>query len=167
MKWIFALLLIGIGFSVRADQVYMTPTEFLNQTFGETVPAASVLWLNKAHQEKAETLLGHRAPGLRVRYWQQGDRVAWIFDETGKEYPITMGFVISEQTIESVAILIYRETRGGEVRHSYFTGQFVGAKLNESERLSKTIDGISGATLSVNAVEAVARWALYLQTQIQ
>ncbi|NIQ09996.1 MAG: FMN-binding protein, partial [Gammaproteobacteria bacterium] len=67
---------------------------------------------------------------------------------------------------ETVEIMVYRESRGGEVRHDFFRNQFDGARLTEQYSLDRNIDGISGATLSVNAVTAVTRWALYLHEQV-
>ena len=76
--------------------------------------------------------------------------------------PITTGLVINEDRVERIRVLEYRESRGGEVRHPFFTGQFKGAGLTEEHRLDRPIDGISGATLSVRALKKLAALALYL-----
>ena len=60
--------------------------------------------------------------------------------------------------ILQLSILAYRESRGGEVRHANFLKQYQGASLQQDEQLNKTIDGISGATLSVRAVGAWQGW---------
>jgi Na+-transporting NADH:ubiquinone oxidoreductase subunit NqrC len=59
-------------------------------------------------------------------------------------------------------VLIFRESHGWEVRHDFFTDQFKGLTLDGDSNLSARIDGISGATLSVNALRNLARFALYL-----
>ena len=67
--------------------------------------------------------------------------------------------------MDFVDILTYRESRGYEVRHDFFTRQFKGAAL-KGDKLTNRIDGISGATLSVWAVTNVSEWALYLHEQV-
>jgi hypothetical protein len=59
-------------------------------------------------------------------------------------------------------VLIFRESRGWEVRHDFFTDQFKGVTLNDDRELDLPIDNISGATLSVRALTRLARLALYL-----
>jgi hypothetical protein len=60
-----------------------------------------------------------------------------------------------------VRVLVYRESRGQEVRQSAFLKQFKEAKLAQGDRLDRQIDGIAGATLSVGAMERMARLALF------
>ena len=86
-------------------------------------------------------------------------------EEIGKERPITIGVVVVDDTIQSVSVLAFLESRGWEVRYPFFTDQFSGARLDETQQLSSHIDGITGATLSVRAVTNVARLALYLAEQ--
>lgn len=121
-----------------------------------------VLWLSPETRNRLAGILGHPFAGLRVRYWQSGDRTAWVLDETGKEQPITAGFVVKKSRIESVDILGYRESRGGEVQQGFFTRQFKESGLGADDRLDRSIDGITGATLSVSAVTRMARCALVL-----
>jgi len=84
----------------------------------------------------------------------------WILEETGKEELITAGFVVVGGRIDHVRVLVYRESRGQEVRQSSFVKQFKDAKLARGNRLDRDIDGIVGATLSVGAMERMARLAL-------
>jgi len=65
-----------------------------------------------------------------------------------------------------VKILAYRESRGGEVRYPAYTAQYRGASLSQNMRLNQNIDGITGATLSVWAVNKVAALALYYHSQL-
>jgi hypothetical protein len=84
----------------------------------------------------------------------------WILEETGKEELITAGFVVVSGRIDHVRVLAYRESRGQEVRQPSFLKQFRDARLREDDRLDRDIDGIVGATLSVGAMERMARLAL-------
>jgi hypothetical protein len=110
--------------------------------------------------------LGHRYKKIRVPYWQAGCRSAWILEEIGKERPITTGFVVNSQGLESVKVLIFRESRGWEVKHDFFAQQFINAKLTKKHQLDKKIDNISGATLSVRAVTNISKMALLLHEHI-
>jgi len=112
-------------------------------------------------------MLGHDYKGLRIRYWKQDERTAWVLDEIGKDKPITTGFVIKNGRIERVRVLIFRESRGWEIRHAFFTDQFDKATLNKDRQLDRTIDNISGATLSVRAVTKLARVALLLDQAVK
>jgi hypothetical protein len=143
-----------------ADTVYLEPDAFLKRTFAE-VPQPGVLWLVGSVQDRLVAVLGHRYPQARLRYWKVGDRTAWILEEVGKERPITAGFVVAGGYIEDAQVLIYRESRGSEVHLPAFLHQFAGASL-EGDRLSTQIDGITGATLSVGALQRMARAALVL-----
>jgi hypothetical protein len=126
---------------------YITPTEFVATSFSAQ-PEQGLIWLKAPEQAMAVKLFGHRYAGLRLRYWRTDERTAWILDEIGKERMITMGIVVDQDQISRVAILEYRESRGGEIRHPFFTQQFVGASMDSKQDLSNPIDGISGATLS-------------------
>ena len=72
---------------------------------------------------------------------------------------------IENNQIVAVDVLVYRESRGGEVQQNFFTKQFQGLTLDKNDKLSKKIDGITGATLSVWALQKVARLALMFDSQ--
>lgn len=135
---------------------------FLARSFGKQTPQTATLWLKPALKQRAEQILQHPYQGMRLKYWQAGSRSAWVLDEIGKEQPITTGVVIDSGKIVAVEVLAYRESRGGEVQQNFFTRQFQGAILGKDDALSKRIDGITGATLSVNAMQKIARIALLL-----
>jgi len=149
-----------------AGGIYQEPAAFIDQVFDNKPPKAEVLWLDKALKEKIAAILDHNYSGLRVRYWRQDNKSAWILDEIGKEKPITAGIVIIDGKIELLKILAFRESRGWEVRHDFFTNQFTHARLTDDQQLDKNIDNISGATLSVRAVSKLARIALLLDLQV-
>lgn len=141
---------------------HQSKADFLQAAFSGQPSVMRILRLTPILREKAKKILTHKYRGARVRYWEQGERTAWIIDEVGKEMPITMGLIIENNRLESVSILVYREERGGEVYQKSFLQQFTQIALNEEERLPKEIDGITGATLSVNAVTRVVNLALLL-----
>lgn len=174
--WLMFWLLPGLGLtlhpihsSVASDvshTLYYSQPEFLRQVFNTEVPARKLLILDQALNIKASGILGHHYPSKRIRYWKHQTTTAWIFDEVGKDMPITLGIVIDQNKIQRVEILVYREERGGEVHHAFFKNQFEGLTLTQDDTLSNTIDGITGATLSVNAVTRVATLALALHRHL-
>ncbi len=161
---LFSLCLVQLP--VIAGGQYLEPDEFIRQTFGEPQPKARALWLKKAQREKIEQILAHNFRKLRIRYWAQENKTAWILNEIGKEKPITIGVTIKDHKIENIRVLTFRESRGSEIRHDFFTQQFLQASLKDDLQLDRPIDGISGATLSVRAISKIARIALYLDQQL-
>jgi hypothetical protein len=151
--------------SAAAVSVYETQSDFLTRAFGTSLPEPGVIWLSGETKSSVGKILGHPYAGLRVRYWCRAAQSAWILEEIGKEQPITVGIIINSNYIKSLGVLTYRENRGGEVATPAFTDQFMGASINASGRLSKKIDSISGATLSVNALTRLANMALFLHDE--
>ena len=158
-----ALLMLALGAAVAGwvrGEVYQEPDAFVAEVFG-TRPEPKVLWLTKDIQAQAAAILGHPPVQLRQRYWSDAHKSVWILEEIGKEELITAGFVVAEGHIDHVRVLVYRESRGQEVRYPSFLKQFKEAKLAQGDRLDREIDGVAGATLSVGAMERMARLALF------
>lgn len=165
--WLLAVLLASSAAAPAAEQTFQAPEQFILEAFVDgTPPAPQVLWLTGALAADIDAILGHAPAALRQRYWRDGERTAWILEEIGKEQPITAGFVVETGALRTARVLIYRESRGWEVRHDFFTRQFVGSRLRPDHTLDTRIDNISGATLSVNALQRLARVALRLHAQV-
>lgn len=163
-SWLLCLLL-ATATNLPAKGVYQEPDAFLKEVFNGEPPTPKVLWITRMLRDPIVEILGHSPDALRMRYWKSNQRSAWILEEIGKEQPITVGLVINDGKLETVRVLAFRESRGWEVRYPFFTDQFTGAALTDDRNLDRTIDGISGATLSVRALQKLARLALYLDTQ--
>ncbi|NND43814.1 MAG: FMN-binding protein [Xanthomonadales bacterium] len=148
-----------------ADSVYETNAQFLDRAFDGNPPDARVLWLSGEVKAGVRERLGHDYPALRLRYWCRAARSAWILEEIGKELPITVGLIVEAGRIESLRVLVYRENRGGEVARATFSDQFNGAGPGRQRGLDTGIDGITGATLSVQALTRLAGVGLYLHTK--
>ena len=161
---LFLLVLLQAG-TTLADDAYQSPEEFLHEAFSDTTPDAGIIWLKGDVRDTSSKILGHPYPGLRIRYWGKDGRTAWILEEVGKVKPITVGLVINDDGLEQIRVLAFRESRGWEVRYPFFTDQFTGIGLTSDKELDRSIDGISGATLSVRALKKLARLALYLHSQ--
>lgn len=161
-------LLAASTFAGAASGVYMAPEQFLSEAFPKASPTSATLWISGPLRDTTEKILAHPPSSARQRYWYAGDRSAWILDEIGKEKPITAGFVIQNDRIVAAHVLTFRESRGWEIRSPGFTAQFDGVRLQGADSdpgLDQSIDGISGATLSVRAMRKMAKLALtYHQT---
>ena len=167
MKRVIAVFLLLFSHSVWSQVgQYMTVDAFKTRFFASD-SGWKTLWVNKALRAEIEQILGHRFTTLRLRYWGENNRTGWILEEIGKEQLITVGVVVEDNAIIDITILEYRESRGGEVRYPFFTQQFHQAKLDKSQgyRLNKSIDGITGATLSVRALKKIATLALFCHEQ--
>ena len=161
---VFLLCLIFPALAM-ANDVYQQPEDFINEVFAGKPPQRRVLSLTDSVRNEIKEILGHDLGVMRLRYWGEDGRTAWILEETGKERPITTGIVVNKGKLELLKVLIYRESRGSEVRHPFFTDQFKGATLEKDDELDRPIDGISGATLSTRALTRLVRLALYLHQQ--
>lgn len=162
LRRIFGILLAFLAPSALcAEEVYQAPDRFVAESLGMDLPKPEVLWLTRDRVAGAARILGHAPAQLRQRYWHDGDKTVWVLEEIGKEEPITAGFVIASGRVKQAKVLVYRESRGGEIRYPAFLRQYEGVGLMDDERLDRGIDGISGATLSVRAMERMARLALY------
>lgn len=152
--------------AAAATQVYMEPETFVAEAFDGAPPEPRTVWLIDDLGEQATAILGHSPGQLRERYWLEDGRSVWILEEIGKERPITVGWIIEEQRIVGTEVLIYRESRGWEIRYPFFKQQFDGARLDNDKRLDREVDNIAGATLSVNAMQRMARLALLLHDHV-
>jgi hypothetical protein len=160
-----AVLLLAAAAAHAED--YLDREQFLAQAFAGTVPEQKTLWIDGAMRQRAQQVLGVAPANLRVRYWAAGGRSAWILEEIGKEQPITFGIVVEQRHIAALSVMAFRESRGGEIRHAFFTTQYTGAGLDGAGELDRSVDGITGATLSVRATSRAARLALWLDAQAE
>ncbi|MFT6896438.1 MAG: hypothetical protein ACJA13_000839 [Paraglaciecola sp.] len=159
------LLLCSVSFSLVAKGTYLSSEQFIGHAFNGNVPKVQALWLSAQDKTIIGNIMSRPFNLLRVHYWQQDEETVWIIDEIGKEKPITIGVHIKQKKIVELKVLAFRESRGDEVRHSFFTTQFTAAKLDQENQLTQSIDGITGATLSVWALTKVARLALWLNNK--
>ncbi|MDW3096441.1 MAG: FMN-binding protein [Gammaproteobacteria bacterium] len=149
-----------------AKGVYQSPEDFILEIFSSTAPEAERVIVKGDLSKELKSILGHRYSKIRIPYWRDGDRTVWILEKIGKELPITAGFVISDNQVEQFKVLVFRESRGWEIRNDFFTEQFDGAYLTTKNKLNQPIDNITGATMSVNAMKKLSRMALYLHKQV-
>ncbi|MDQ7005085.1 MAG: FMN-binding protein [Ghiorsea sp.] len=169
MRVLFVLMLLAWSSLSHAD-IYLESQVFVQQQFSGHPPQPQVIWLNGELKAKLAGVLQHKYTGLRIRYWQgeeNGLQTVWVLNEIGKEKNITVGITVAQDSIKTLQVLAFRESRGWEVKHGFFTRQFVSMFLKKDMQLSGHIDGITGATMSVRAVKKLAKVALLLHSEVQ
>jgi hypothetical protein len=90
-----------------------------------------------------------------------------VSEEIGKYHPIT--FLVGatpEFRVQRVSVLVYRESHGGDVRRERFLNQYRGKNPSSPIRLNRDIVNISGATLSVNALNFGVRKVLGILSEL-
>lgn len=170
-RWVWCCLAVLLSFEPRTplfaiESVYEAPDAFVSRHFNGEPPESSMFYPDLKIKESIKSILSHKYSKFRIRYWLKDDVSVWILEEIGKERMITGGFVINANRIREIKVLIFRESRGWEVRYDSFADQFSGAKLTETLELDRSINNISGATLSVRAVTKLARLALLLHNSV-
>lgn len=161
-NWLAIMLTLLATLVEAEDMVYQEPTDFLVEVFAGQVPTPRLLWLDESLRMELKNRVSYIPKGIRIRYWGENGRTAWVLNEIGKDRPITTGVVVDGDVIESMKVLVYRESRGWEVKYPFFTDQFRDLRLTQADRLDGTINSITGATLSVRALKKVAAAALVL-----
>lgn len=170
-----ASLALSAAASAGADaigsvQVYMQPEEGRTHLFPSAVHFESVVH-HLSTQAKGDLVkaLGRSfaEDSLRVdtAYGEDGALLGYavVSEEIGKFRPIT--FIVGIEphfAVRGAAILIYRESRGGQVRQPRFLRQYVGKDSRDPIRINRDIVNISGATLSVRALNFGVRKVLAL-----
>ena len=127
----------------------------------ENVEKARLI-LKKEQLADIQIPMGDKYKKRIFKYWKTNEKTVWILNSIGKYKPITAAFSVKECKIISAHVLIYREQHGYEIKYPSFLSQFNNLKINNKFRLTGNIDNISGATLSVNSMDRMARTALIL-----
>lgn len=163
---LLAGLMLMAGTAAAEQYDLLSERDFLAAAFAGERPQAGKLRVTPELASELAAIFRHRFRDEKIRYWQAGPRTAWRLEEIGKEKPISIGVVVDNARLVSIAVLVYREGHGMEVAEPAFTAQFPGAALHDSDeernRLDRDIDNITGATLSVRAMTRTARAALLL-----
>ena len=93
----------------------------------------------------------------------QPDGYAVILNEIGKHENISFIVGVSPKgKVMEVAVMEYRESRGGEVKEQRFLSQFRGKSSGDPIRVNQDIVNYTGATLSSYAISRGVRRALAL-----
>jgi len=150
-------------------QAFMTEAGALKAVFGKDVevqrhlyPIAPAL---REQLQKASGLHFHEASVTVFEARKEGklSGYAVVMNEVGKSEPITFMVGIStKHKVSDVVLMVFRESRGGEVRDPRFMRQFRGKSASSHLRLNDDILNYAGATLSSGAIARGVKKALVL-----
>jgi len=174
MRIVLTILLV-FGFtaaSARAQQettVYLT----LDQASKSLFPDAQVERKNVPSTPEFKEHLKAKLGRVTPTVWEpeyvtfvarKNDQIvgyAIVVDEIGKVNPFTlMVSATPDFKVRDVAVMVYRETRGGEITQKRFLAQYKGKGSADLIQLNRDIVGISGATLSVQGANRAVHKAL-------
>ncbi|MEK6558651.1 MAG: FMN-binding protein, partial [Planctomycetota bacterium] len=148
-------------------QAYLTEEQALALVFPECDEIAIDEFLMNAEEKlNLEKLLGRRLyeDGFKVYIGKNKGTIqgyAIITEEIGKFHPFT--FVVGVKPngkISNIAVLVYRESRGGEIVRKRFLYQFIGKSFKDPIRINKDVINVTGATMSVQCMCAGVRKVL-------
>jgi len=148
-------------------QAYLTEEQALALIFPECDEIVTDEFVTISEEKSSlEKLLSRRLyeDGFKTYIGRKNGAIqgyAIITEEIGKFHPFT--FVVGVGTdgkITNIAILVYRESRGGEIAKKRFLYQFMGKSFKNPIRINKDIINVTGATMSVQCMCAGVRKVL-------
>jgi Na+-translocating ferredoxin:NAD+ oxidoreductase subunit G len=155
--------------AARADQVYFTPRDLLADFFRTSQNVTyKKLQLDDAARARLAHRLGYTPEKQSYTFYVattagHTDGYAFIDEEKGEHLPITFAVKLSPAgKIERQEIVIYRESRGDEVRDDQFRHQFVGKGASDAITAGQDIVAVSGATISSRAMAVGVKRAVVL-----
>jgi hypothetical protein len=127
-----------------------------------------VIRLSSEKKSQIEERIGWKFPEeeFEVYVGETGTRVdgyAVVQNTIGKHKPMTyMVGVDGQGSISDIELLVFRESRGSEIRQKRFNSQYEGKTVVDPVRINKDIINISGATMSVRSMSAGIKRVLVL-----
>jgi Na+-translocating ferredoxin:NAD+ oxidoreductase RnfG subunit len=150
-------------------EVYLTEEQALKILFPTAHKIHSEeLRLSPQQKARIEDRIGWKFPEESFRAFKAETNgkiygYAVIQETIGKHRPITyMVGITPEGKVFTVEILVYRESKGSEVRRKRFNAQYEGKTALDPIRINKDIINLTGATMSVRSVSAGVKRALVL-----
>lgn len=148
--------------AARAQEVLLTREQALQELFPEGVRTVDESRpLSGEVRRLLERQLGRRIAEDTVDVIRVFDGAgaprgyAVITEEIGKYRPITfMVGVGPDFRVRDVAVMVYRESRGGDVKRRRFLSQYRGKRATDPIDVGRDIINISGATISVRSLNA-------------
>ncbi len=155
------------------EEVYLSPDEAAKLMFPDSDRIREeTLALNPEQKATIEDRIGWHFPEDSFECYigeTNGTVDGWaIVQHTiGKHKPMT--YVVGVDPggdVTNVEVLVYRESRGSEVRKKRFNYQYEGKTLYDPIRINRDIINISGATMSVRSMSAGVKRVLVLVDEV-
>ena len=167
------LIILCMGAPKAQAILYLTKEEALKLA----IPEAQQIRVAEVHftpeqQQRVEQQADERLEGATLLFYigtQRGqvNGYAYITDKKGRHRPIT--FVVGlkpDCSVREVAIMIYREPRGDEVKEKRFLRQYQNKTNQDPIEVHRDIKNISGATISAHSVSAGVREAVAICQEV-
>ena len=172
----FLVLLLGLAlwlpFGAGAIE-YMTKEEALKMAFPTADSATPEKQdISSAAVTKIEALWGKKPESINYKVYvgKKGADIQGyaMFLTRGTKYqPITFMVKISAAgKVDLVAVVVYREPRGDEVKEPRFLKQFFGKTSKDKVELNRDITAVAGATVSAEVITAGVKEALLVVDEL-
>jgi len=156
MKYLYCFFFISI---VLAGPIQDVSEKYIQEQFPvDKRIEMHTLKLDEKIKSTIQTLTKQKFYRDKLYYWIISDNdstiaYAFIDNVIGKSMPITFMVIMGiNGNIINTTIIKYREAYGGEIRHLGWLAQFNNRNNQSGYIVGKDIDGISGATISVNSI---------------
>lgn len=153
------LALLASSLSWAKEVVYMNDKEAIEWAFPKSEKVEKVfVELSREKSTDIEAKTGGRLYSSDKQIYigrsdEEIDGYAVITNEVGKFELITFIVKLSPKlVVEKVAVMTYRESRGGEISRKRFQEQYKGKKKTDPFQINRDIISITGATMSVRAM---------------
>jgi Na+-translocating ferredoxin:NAD+ oxidoreductase RnfG subunit len=177
MSRIPSILLYAVIISIAAPSawaiLYLTKEEALQVALPEAQDIrVEEIQLQPDQQQQVQQKVGEPMETDSVIFYvgthnNQVDGYAYITDKKGRHRPIT--FIVGlkpDCSVREVAIMIYREPRGYEVKEQRFLRQYQHKTMQDPIEVYRDIKNISGATISAHSVSAGVREAVAICEEV-
>jgi len=155
------------------EEVYLTVEEAAQLMFPQSdLLRKEVVVLTPEQKATVEARIGWHFPeeSFEVFIGETNGKVdgyAFIQNTIGKHKPMTYMVAVDTQgRATNVEVLVYRESRGSQVRKKRFNYQYEGKTIYDPIRINRDIINISGATMSVRSMSAGVKRVLVLVDEL-
>jgi hypothetical protein len=154
---------------MNVAEIYMLEEDGIKIMFPKSERVRKeLIMLNPEKKSLIEERIGWKFPeeSFEVYVGETGaqiDGYAVVQNTIGKHKPMTyMVGVDNKGSVSDIELLVFRESRGSEVRKKRFNAQYEGKTVLDPVRINKDIINISGATMSVRSMSAGIKRVLVL-----
>lgn len=148
-------------------RVFLTRDEALRIVLpGATAHRTEVRRVSPEARQRIERRAGRRmaSDSVSIIVGTSGDRVtgyAFLLDEQGLHHPISFAIGLRpDGTLVDCVVMIFRESRGSEIRDPRFRRQFAGKRPTDALRINRDVINVTGATYSARAATDAIRKAM-------
>ena len=167
----YSYLLLSFLFASPIKEI---SEEYLFSQFSTEIKISmNILKINEINKKIVQNQTQQAFYKDELYYWkisQNDTTIAYAFLDNvkGKSMPITFMVILSKDgSIINANVIKYREPYGGEVGNNRWLEQFNEKNEKSNYDVGKTIDGITGATISVNSLSKGIKKIVLLYNQVK